>query len=178
MHTDHSCECTREGPTSKLARSEAGALPQAHKSLRSEARRPWPMKRWSNSSLQVIDPKASAAPSWSGVMLAATARSPSDPLDGQCMLTAVLRRCSSDRLSTAVQDEIPSTTSDLTMSIAAAHRPVCAASVRTRGRRAIKWESVAAAHRRVLPWCQEALRARSCDEEDRYRLSLATSCSC
>lgn len=22
-------------------------------------------------------------------------------------------------------------------------------------------------HRRVLPWCQEALRARSCDEEDR-----------
>ena len=40
-------------------------------------------------------------------------------LDGQCMLTAVLRRCSSDRLSTAVQDEIPSTTRDLTMSIAA-----------------------------------------------------------
>ena len=74
-------------------------------------------------------------------------------LDGQCMLTAVLRRCSSDRLSTAVQDEIPSTTSDLTMSIAAAHRPVCAASVRTRGTRAIKWESVAAAHRRVRPWC-------------------------
>ena len=26
-------------------------------------------------------------------------------LDGQCMLTAVLRRCSSDRLSTALQDE-------------------------------------------------------------------------
>ena len=67
-------------------------------------------------------------------------------LDGQCMLTAVLRRCSSDRLSTAVQDEIPSTTRDLTMSIAAVHRPVCAASVRTRGSRAIKWESVAAAH--------------------------------
>ena len=58
-------------------------------------------------------------------------------LDGQCMLTAVLRRCSSDCLSTAVQDEIPLTTSDLTMSIAAAHRPaVCAASVRTRGTRA------------------------------------------
>ena len=43
-----------------------------------------------------------------------------------------------------MQDQIPSTTSDLTMSIAAAHRHVCAASVRTRGSRAIKWESVAA----------------------------------
>ena len=97
----------------------------------------------------------------SGGVSTATARPPSDMLDGQCMLTAVLRRCSSDRLSTAVQDQIPSTTSDLTMSIAAAHRHVCAASVRTRGSRAIKWESVAAAHRRVRPWCREARRALS-----------------
>ena len=78
---------------------------------------------------------------------------------------AVLERPS--ERNTAVQDEIPSTTSDLTMSIAAAHRPVCAASVRTRGTRAIKWESVAAAHRRVRPWCREARRALSCDAEDR-----------
>ena len=52
--------------------------------------------------LQVIDPKASAAPSWSGVMSATTARSPSDPLDGQCMLRhrgaqAVLERPSEHR---------------------------------------------------------------------------------
>ena len=53
-----------------------------------------------------------------------TARSPSDPLDGQCcMLTAVLWRCSSVNLSTAVQDDIPSTTHDLAMLIAAIHQP-------------------------------------------------------
>ena len=115
---------SREDPTSKLARSEAGARPSTHRSLRSEARRPWPMKRWSNSSLQVIDPKASAAPSWSGTMSIATARSTSDPLDGLCMLTAVLRRCSSVRLSTAVQGDIASTMHDLAMLIAAAHQCV------------------------------------------------------
>ena len=56
-------------------------------------------ERWSHSSLQVIDPKASAAPSWSGVMSATTARSTSDPLDGYCMLTAVVDGLSEHRLS-------------------------------------------------------------------------------
>ena len=91
------------------------------------------MKRWSNSSLQVIDPKASAAPSWSGMMSATIPRSLSDPLDGQCMLTAVLRRCSSVRLSTAVQGGIASTMHDLAISIAAAHQYACAVSVQTCG---------------------------------------------
>ena len=94
-----------------------------------------------------------------------TARSPSDPLDGQCcMLTAVLWRCSSVNLSTAVQDDIPSTTHDLAMLIAAIHQPARAASVRRRSSCAIERESVAAAHRRVRPWCQEARRALSCDD--------------
>ena len=87
----------------------------------SEARRPWPMKRWSNSSLQVIDPKASAAPSWSGMMAATIPRSMSDPFDGQCMLTAVLRRCSSVRQVTAVEGDTPSKVHDVTMLIDAAH---------------------------------------------------------
>ena len=156
--------CTGEDPTSKVARSEAGALPQAHKSLRSEARRPWPMKRWSNSSLQVIDPKASAAPSWSGMMAATIPRSMSDPFDGQCMLTAVLRRCSSVRQVTAVEGDTPSKVHDVTKLIDAAHRHACTASVWTHGSRAIKRESVAIAHRRVWPWCREARRALSCDE--------------
>ena len=89
--------------------------------LRSEARQPWPMKRWSHSSLQVIDPKASAAPSWSGMMSATIPRSMSDPLDGQCMLTAVLRRCSSVRQVTAVEGDTPSKVHDVTMLIDAAH---------------------------------------------------------
>ena len=66
------------------------------------------MKRWSNSSLQVIDPKASAAPSWSGMMSATIPRSMSDPFDGQCMLTAVLRQTLKHRLSTAVRIHCPS----------------------------------------------------------------------
>ena len=172
------CLCAGEDPTSKVARSEAGRLSPAHKVFRSEARRPWPMKRWSNSSLQVIDPKASAAPSWSGMMSATIPRSMSDPLDGQCMLTAVLRRCSSVRLSTAVQGDVPSTMHDLAMSIAVAHRPACAGSLEACGSYAIERESVATAHRRVRPWCREARRDLSCDANDRYRTSLATSCSC
>ena len=56
------------------------------------------------------------------MMPAATARSPSDPLDGQCMLTAVVDVSPEHRLSTVVQDDIPSTTHDLTMLIAAAHQ--------------------------------------------------------
>ena len=146
--------------------------------LRSEARRPWPMKRWSNSSLQVIDPKASAAPSWSGMMSATIPRSMSDPFDGQCTLTAVLRRCSSVRQVTAVEGDTPSKVHDVTMLIDAAHRHACTASVRTHSSRAIKRESVAIAHRRVWPWCREARRALSCDDNDRYRSNLATSCSC
>ena len=46
-------------------------------------------------------------------MPATTARSPSDPLDGYCMLTAVVDGSSEHRLSTAVQDDILSTTHDL-----------------------------------------------------------------
>ena len=57
----------------------------------------------------------------------------SDPFDGQCMLTAVLRRCSSVRLSTAVQGDIASTMHGLAMSIAAAHQYACAVSVQTCG---------------------------------------------
>ena len=180
MHGDGWWPCTGEDPTSKLARSEAGERPPTHSAecLRSEARRPWPMKRWSNSSLQVIDPKASAAPSWSGMMSATIPRSMSDPLDGQCMLTAVLRRCSSVRQVTAVEGDTPSKVHDVTMLIDAAHRHACTASVRTHGSRAIKRESVATAHPHVRPWCQEARRALLCDENDRYRSNLATSCSC
>jgi len=74
---------------------------------------------------------------------------------------------SATHLSTTVQDDIPSTTHDLTMLIAAAHLPARAASMRTHGSRAIKQEIVAIAHRRVWPWCREARRALSCDEEDR-----------
>ena len=170
--------CASEDPTSKVARSEAGRLSPGQESLRSEARRPWPMKRWSKSSLQVIDPKASAAPSWPGMMSATIPRSMSDPLDGQCMLTAVLRRCSSVRQATAVEGDTPSKVHDVTMLIDAAHRHACIASVRTQGSRAIKRESVAIAHRRVWPWCREARRALSCDENDQFRSALATSCSC
>ena len=83
------------------------------------------------SGHQPFNPKASAAPSWSGMMSSTTARSPSDPLDGQCMLTAVLRQCSSVRLSTAVQGDISSTMHDLVMLTAAAHQSSCAVSVRT-----------------------------------------------
>ena len=57
---------------------------------------------WSNSSLQVIDPKASAAPPWSVVMSATAARWTSDLLDGQGMLTAELTVVLAARLSTAV----------------------------------------------------------------------------
>ena len=59
------------------------------------------MKRWSKSSLQVIDPKASAAPSWSGMMSATTARPPSDPLDGQCMQSVCSPRCPATAQATA-----------------------------------------------------------------------------
>ena len=116
------------------------SLPQLTEVSDLEARRPRWSQRWSHSSLQVIDPKASAgaAPSWSGVMFAATARSTSDPLDGLCMLTAVLRRCSSVRLSTAVQGDIASTKHGLAMSIAAAHQYACAVSVQTCGSSSIK----------------------------------------
>ena len=65
------------------------------------------------------------------------------------MLTAVLRMCSSVRLSTAVQGEIPSTMHDLVMWIAAAHQSACAVSMQTCGSCSIKRQSVAAAHRRV-----------------------------
>ena len=83
-----------------------------------------------------------------------TARSPSDPLDGQCcMLTAVLWRCSSVNLSTAVQDDIPSTTHDLATTIAAANQCACVASLWTRGSSSIERDIVAAAHRRVWLWC-------------------------
>ena len=97
----------------------------------------------------------------------------SDPLDRQCMLTAVvLRQCSSVRLSTAVQGDISSTMHDLVMLIASAHQSSCAVSVRTCGRCSIKRQSVAAAHRRVWSWCRECReslrghdRARSYEEE-------------
>ena len=74
------------------------------------------MKRWSKSSLQVIDPKASAAPSWSGMMSATTARPPCAERSArravyaECMLTAVPSDRPSDRLSTMVPDDILSTT--------------------------------------------------------------------
>ena len=99
-------------------------------------------------------------------------------LDRQCMLTAVLRRCSSVRQVTAVEGDTPSKVHDVTMLIDAAHQHACIASVRTHGSRAIKRESVAIAHRRVWPWCREARRALSCDENDQFRSTLATSCSC
>ena len=146
--------------------------------LRSEARRPWPMKRWSHSSLQVIDPKASAAPSWSGMMSATIPRSMSDPFDGQCMLTAVLRRCSSVCQITRQEGGTPSSVHDMTIPIDEAHQSACTASVRTCRSCAIERESVAIAHRRVWPWCREARRALSCDENDQFRSALATSCSC
>ena len=92
--------------------------------------------------------------------------------------TAVVDGSSEHRLSTAVQGDIPSTMHELAMSIAAPHRYACAASVQTRGSCSIKRQSVATAHRRVRPWCQEARRALSCDDNDRYRSTLATSCSC
>ena len=111
-------------------------------------------------------------------MPATTARSPSDPLDGYCMLTAVVDGSSEHRLSTAVRGDIPSTMHELAMSIAAVHRYACASSVQTRGSCSIKRQSVATAHRRVRLWCQEARRALSCDDNDRYRSTLATSCSC
>ena len=79
----------------------------------------------------------------------ASLQMPSDPPDRQCMLTAVLRQCSSVRLSTAVQGDIQSTMHDLVMLIAAVHQSSCAVSVQTCGRCSIKRQSVAAAHRRV-----------------------------
>ena len=170
------CHC--QSPASKVARSEAGRLSPDQESLRSDARQPRWSQRWSRSRLQVIDPKASAASSWSGMMPATTARSPSDPLDGYCMLTAVVDGSSEHRLSTAVRGDIPSTMHELAMSIAAVHRYACASSVQTRGSCSIKRQSVATAHRRVRLWCQEARRALSCDDNDRYRSTLATSCSC
>ena len=97
---------------------------------------------------------------------------------GKCMLTAVLRRCSSVRQVTAVEGDTPSKVHDVTKLIDAAHRHACTASVWTHGSRAIKRESVAIAHRRVWPWCREARRALSCDENDQFRSTLATSCSC
>ena len=60
------------------------------------------------------------------------------PLDGLCMLTAVLRRCSSVRLSTAVQGDIASTMHNLAMLIAVAHQYACAVSVKTCGSSSIK----------------------------------------
>ena len=169
------CHC--QSPASKVARSEAGRLSPDQESLRSDARQPRWSQRWSRSRLQVIDPKPSAAPSWLGMMSATTARPPSDPLDGLCMLTAVLRWCLSVCLSTAVQSDIPSTMHEMAMLITAAHRYACATSVWTCGSCSIKRQSVASAHRRVRSWCQEARRALSCDENDRYRSTLATSCS-
>ena len=155
-----------------------GACRQIRESLRSDARQPRWSQRWSRSRLQVIDPKPSAAPSWLSMMSATTARPPSNPLDGLCMLTAVLRRCSSVRQVTAVEGHTPSKVHDVTMLIDAAHRHACTASVRTHGSRATKRESVAIAHRRVWPWCREARRALSCDENDQFRSTLATSCPC
>ena len=128
---------TRSGVQSSK-RSGCSRAPVHRHLLRSEARRPRWWQRWSHSSLQVIDPKASAAPSWSGTMSIATARSTSDPLDGLCMLTAVLRRCSSVRLSTAVQGDIASTMHGLAMSIAAAHQCAYAVSVQTCGSSSIE----------------------------------------
>ena len=81
--------------------------------------------------------------------------------DGKCMLTAVVDGSSEHRLSTAVQGDIPSTMRDLMMLIAVAHRYACAVSVQTCGSCSIKWQSVAAAHRRVLPWCQDARGSQS-----------------
>ena len=75
---------------------------------------------------------------------AAAARPPSDLLDGQCMLTVVLRRCSSVHLSTAVQGDTPLTMHDLAMLIAAAHQSACAGSVRICGSCSSKRQSVAA----------------------------------
>ena len=124
------------------------------------------------SRLEVIDPKPSAAPSQSGKMSATIPRSLSDPLDGQCMLTAVLRWCSSVRQITRREGGTPSTVHDLTIPIDAAHQTACTASVRTRSSCAIERESVAAAHCRVRPWCREARRAISCDANDRYRSTL------
>ena len=92
----------------------------------------------SNSSLQVIDPKASAAPPWSVVMSATAARLTSDLLDGQGMLTVELTVVLAARLSTAVQGDTPWTTRDLMMLIAAAHRYACAVSVQTCGSCSIK----------------------------------------
>ena len=86
--------------------------------------------------------------------------------------------CSSVRQVTAVEGDTPSKMHDVTKLIDAAHRHACTASVWTHGSRASKRESVAMAHRRVWPWCREARRALSCDENDRYRSNLATSCSC
>ena len=57
------------------------------------ARRPRRWQRWSNSSLQVIDPKASAVPSWSRPMSDANEGSPSHQLDGQCMQSPCSPRC-------------------------------------------------------------------------------------
>ena len=109
-------------------------------------------------------------------MSSTTARSPSDPLDGQCMLTAVLRQCSTSsvRLSTAVQGDIPSTMHNLVMLIAAVHQSSCAVSVQTCGRCSIKRQSVAAAHRRVWSWCAERLSelAHATRKTDNGRLWL------
>ena len=71
--------------------------------------------------------KASAAPSWSGMMSATTARPPCAERSArravyaECMLTAVPSDRPSDRLSTMVPDDILSTTHDLATKIAAAH---------------------------------------------------------
>ena len=137
------------------------------------------MKRWSNSSLQVIDPKASAAPSWSGMMAATIPRSMSDPFDGQCMLTAVLRRCSSVRQVTAVEGDTPSKVHDVTMLIDAAHRHACTASVRTHGSRAIKQERSSQLLTAAYGHGAERLAELShvMPMTDIGRL-LATSCSC
>ena len=56
----------------------------------------------------------------------------------ECMLTAVPSDRPSDRLSTMVPDDIPSTTHDLATTIAAAHQFACVASLWTRGSSAIE----------------------------------------
>ena len=84
--------------------------------------------------------KASAAPPappWSVVMsvmsaTAGAARSTSDPLDGQCMLTAELTVVLGARLSTAAQGDIPSTMRDLMI----IDIDCCGASVCMRSKRA------------------------------------------
>ena len=157
---------------------------QVRESLRSEACRPWPMKRWSNSSLQRSGHRpegfcCSVMVRHDGCHYSEVdERSVRRAVYAHRGAQAVLERDTSVRQVTAVEGDTPSKVHDVTMLIDAAHRHACIASVRTQGSRAIKRESVAIAHRRVWPWCREARRALSCDENDQFRSTLATSCSC